>query len=169
MREDSTWGVGDQNHLGHGLVESYDDCSGEGKAGTSQGEVLCDRRRHAVEYSFYLVGKGQDHQSLDSMTSCRNGQAEAHASGSHRSHVAEEAQEDSRGGELQVCGSLWRAVVVADSRSTYRAGEDRFGEGRLLPCRVDSPVVVDNPWRVGSYRSRGRRCGDFHDERFLRG
>jgi hypothetical protein len=47
MEEDPTVEVGDQSHLDRGLVEDYGDHRwGEGKVGTSQGEVLCGRRRH---------------------------------------------------------------------------------------------------------------------------
>lgn len=120
----------------------------------------------ATDYSFYLADKGLDHQSLDSMTSRRIGQAEAHASGSHRSRVAEWAREDSPVEGLQVCGSLWR-VAAEDSRSTYHV-EDSF-EKNHLPYMADSPVVVDNLWMAGSYQSRGHRCGGFHDACFLRG
>lgn len=167
MGEDLTWGVDDQSHLDHELVGGYDDRPGEGKAGTSQGEVLYDHKGHAAECSFYLTDKELDHQSLlDSMTSSRIGQAEARASGSHRSHVAEEVPKDSPVEGLQVCGSPWQVVAV-DSRSIYRA-EDSFGESHP-PCIVDSLVVVDNPWRAGSYLSKERHCDDFHDGCFLRG
>ena len=136
--------------------------------GTSQGEALCVRRDHAAD-SFYLADKELDHQSLDNMTSSRTGQAEAHASGSHRSHVVEEARKGSPVEELRVYGSLWQVGVGVgvDNRSTYRA-ENSSVESRL-PCMLDIPVVSGNPWRAGSYRSRGHRCGDFHDARFPRG
>ena len=143
MGENLTWGVGGQSHLGHGLVESFDDHSGEGKVDTSQGEALCDHRDHAAECSFYLMGKGLNRQRLDSMTSCHIGQAGAHEPCSHRSHVGEEAQGDSPVGELQVCGILWW-LAAGDSRSTYRA-EEGSSEKSRLPCMVGSPAVVDNP------------------------
>ena len=45
MEEDLTGGVDGQSHPDHGLMEGYDGRRwGEGKAGTSQGEVPCGRR-----------------------------------------------------------------------------------------------------------------------------
>ena len=167
MEEDLTWGADGRSHLGHGSVGSYGDRSRQGKAGTSQGEDLCGRMDHAAEYSFCSADKGLDHQSLDSRTSFRIGQEEAHASDSHRSHVGEEAREGSLVEGLRVYGNLWR-VAAADSRSTYHVGEYSFG-GNRLPCMMGSPLVVGNPWRAGSYRSRGHHCDDFHDASFLRG
>lgn len=109
MEEDLTGEVGGQSHPDHGLAEDYDGRRwGEGKAGTSQGEALCGRRRRdwRAEDSFYSAGKGPNCQSLDSMSSHRIGRAEDRASGSHHSHGAEEAREDSPAEGSQVCGNL---------------------------------------------------------------
>ena len=109
MEEDLTGEEDDQSHLDRGSVEDYGDRRwGEGKVGTSQGEALCGRRRHdwQAEHSSYSAGKGPDRQSLDSMTWCRIWLAEAHASGSHRSHGVEEVREDSPVEESRVYGNL---------------------------------------------------------------
>lgn len=167
MRECLTWEVGDRSHLGHGVVEGCDDHRWEeGKVDISQGEALYDRNRHAAGHSFYFADTGLDHQSPDSTSAYRTEPVEAHASCSRHSHVAEGVREDSPVEGSKVCDSLWRAG--ADSRSTYRVEKDSSGKGRP-PCRVDSLVVVGNPWRAGSCRLKGRRCDDLHDGCFLRG
>ena len=101
------------------------------------------------------------------MPSRRIGLAGAHASGSRHSRGVEEVREDSPGEGSQVCDNLWQAVA-AGSHSIYRVEGDSFGKSRLL-CTEGSPVVLSSPWRVGFYRSRGRRCDDLRDACFLRG
>lgn len=106
MKDGLTGEVGVQSRLDHGLVGGYGDHRwGEGKVGTSQGEDLFDRRRHAAEHSFYLADTGQDHQSLDNMAASRIGLVEAPAFGSRRSHAAE-AREGNPVEGSQVCDSL---------------------------------------------------------------
>lgn len=108
-----------------------------------------------------------DHRSLDSMTWCRIGLAEARGPGIHRSHDVEGVQEDIPAEGLQPYGNLWGPAPV-DNHNTYRGEEDSFGKNRL-PCTGDSLVAEGNLWRVGFYQSRGRRCGDLRGACFLRG